>query len=91
MNDYTRTEKMNFYSNRKLESGKTWLLFLLFGWSYGSMGKMGKQIFFYITFAGFGLWFLYVLFTLSNKIKEHNRSIAKDLGMDLQDLNNLGL
>lgn len=46
MSDYNKNEKLSFYNNRKVDSGKMWILFILFGWSYGSMGQMGKQIFF---------------------------------------------
>ena len=36
------------YNSRKVAKGKAWLLFLFFGWSYGSFNKPGKQILFYL-------------------------------------------
>lgn len=80
-----------FYNSRKLDTGITWLLFLLFGWSYGSMGSMGKQILFYLTLGGLGLWFLYVLFTLNSKIRKYNKKAALEAGVPADDLVKLGL
>ena len=80
-----------FYNSRKLDTGITWLLFLLFGWSYGSMGSMGKQILFYLTLGGLGIWALYVLFTLNSKIREYNKKAALEVGITTEDLFKLGL
>lgn len=91
MNDYNKNEKLNFYNERRLDSSKMWILFLLLGWSYGSMGQMGKQIFFYLTLGGLGLWTLYVLFTLSDKIKKYNKNIARQVGLNEEDILMLGL
>ena len=84
-------EKEIIYKNRKLNNTKTWLLFLFFGWSYGSMGNIGKQILFYITLGGFGLWTLYVMFTLNKKIKSYNRLTAVKIGYKTKDLIKEGL
>lgn len=54
-----------------------WILFLFLGWSYGSMGAMGKQILFYLTLGGLGIWMLIRLFTLNGAIREYNQSIYK--------------
>tara|TARA_R110001632_G_scaffold123505_3_gene236254 strand:- start:1171 stop:1398 length:228 start_codon:yes stop_codon:yes gene_type:complete len=67
------------YEMRKAKN--VWLTFLLLGWSYGSLGQIGKQIAFYVTFGGFGLWTLYVLFTLSSKIKKYNNNLKIELGI----------
>lgn len=91
MKNYSNEQKMNFYKERKKDSGMIWVLFLFFGWSYGSLGQMGKQIFFYLTFGGLGFWALYVLFTLNRKIKNYNRKIAYDVGLSVDDILMLGL
>ena len=83
--------KVNFFQSRKLDKSKQWLLFLLLGWSYGSMDKMGKQILYYITLGGLGLWMLYVLFTLNKKIDDYNRKIAINLDMSKEDMRMLGI
>ena len=79
------------YNAQKLDNSKIWLLFLLVGWSYGSMGKMGKQIFYYLTLGGCGLWTLYRLFTLNKAIKTFNRKLAINCGLGAQDILKLGL
>jgi hypothetical protein len=85
------TEKLMMYNTVKLSEGKIWLLFLLCGWSYGSMNQMGKQILFYITFAGCFFWMFYRMVTLNSKIKEYNRKKAIEIGMTSQELSMLGL
>ena len=59
-----------------------WLKFLFLGWSYGSLGQIGKQIAFYVTFGGFGLWTLYVLFTLSGKIRKYEKALRAELKLN---------
>ena len=83
--------KINYYQSQKLDKSTQWLLFLFLGWSYGSMDQMGKQLLYYITFGGLGLWMLYVLFTLNKKIDDYNRSIAINLEMSNDDLRMLGI
>lgn len=52
---------------------------------------MGKQICFYLTLGGFGLWTLYVLFTLSGKVKKYNKEVAIQVGLEESDVTMLGL
>lgn len=84
-------DKLFIYNERKLGSTNMWLLFLLLGWSYGSMGNMGKQILFYVTFGGLGIWSLYVLFTLNDKVKQYNKDIAIQAGFSNEELLMMGL
>ena len=88
--DYSKNEKLSFYNQSKMDASKAWLLFLLLGWSYGSMGQMGKQILYYVTIGGLGIWAIYLLFTLNGKIKKHNRSVAVRVGLDEKDMSMLG-
>lgn len=85
------TPKMRAYQNDACDITTTWLLFLFFGWSYGSMGRTGLQMLYYITCGGFGLWTLIRLFTLNDAIKEYNRGVAARVGMDNQEMAALGL
>lgn len=91
MSDYSTSDKINLYNSRKLDATKMWILFLFLGWSYGSMGAMGKQILYYITGGGIGIWALYRLFTLNGKIKQYNKNIALEVGLEGNDLIKLGL
>lgn len=79
------------YNAQKVNGQTVWLTFLLAGWSYGSMGEVGKQVFFYLTLGGFGLWSLYRLFTLGRAIKDYNKSVAIKCGLTSEDLIKLGL
>ena len=79
------------YNAQKLNGQTIWLTFLLAGWSYGSMGQIAKQIFFYLTLGGFGLWSMYRLFTLNKAIKSYNKKIAINCGLTSEDLIKLGL
>ena len=79
------------YNAQKINGQTVWLTFLLAGWSYGSMGEVGKQIFFYLTLGGFGLWSLYRLFTFGRAIKDYNKSVAIKCGLTSEDLIKLGL
>ena len=84
-------DKSSVYNERKANSTSVWLLFLFLGWSYGSLGKVGLQILFYLTLGGVGFWTLIRLFTLNGAIREHNKKIAMELGFDNSELIQLGL
>ncbi len=85
------TDKLLIYNQRSINKTTTWLLFLFLGWSYGSMDKVGKQIFFYLTLGGLGVWTLFRLFTLNSAIQDYNRKIAAEVGMDNQEMATMGL
>ena len=51
-------DKYSIYRERKANPTLVWLLFLFLGWSYGSLGKLGLQILYYLTIGGFGIWTL---------------------------------
>jgi len=79
------------YDAQALDKGSIWILFLLVGWSYGSMNNMGKQIFYYLTLGGCGLWTLYRLFTLSGAIKKYNKKVAVKYGLSTEEMLKLEL
>ena len=54
-------------------------------------GKWGKQILYYLTIGGLGIWAIYRLFTLNGKVKKYNRDIALRVGLDATDLLMLGI
>lgn len=84
-------DKHEIYRERKANSSTIWILFIFLGWSYGSLGKIGLQIFYYLTLGGLGIWMLIRLFTLNGAIKEYNKNIAKDVGFTNDELVQLGL
>lgn len=85
------TNKIMIYQNRKANPTTVWLLFIFLGWSYGSLGKVGLQILYYITLGGLGLWTLIRLFTLSSAIKEYNRNVAMEIGLSDEEKTSLGV
>ena len=85
------TDKLLIYNQRSINKTTTWLLFLFLGWSYGSMDQVGKQIFFYLTLGGLGVWTLVRLFTLSGAIQDYNKKVAAEVGMDKQEMASMGL
>ena len=87
----TNTQNLMIYNSRKRDSTTIWLLFLLVGWSYGSLGKMGLQILYYLTLGGLGFWALIRLFTLNGAIKDYNRKVAIEVGLNADDILKLGL
>ena len=85
------TQNLLIYNSRKQSSGIIWILFLFLGWSYGSLGSITKQIFYYLTLGGFGMWTIYRLITLNGAIKKYNRKIAIEVGLNADDILKLGL
>ncbi len=85
------TNKLLAYESRKANSTTVWLLFLFLGWSYGSLDKIGLQILYYVTLGGFGLWALIRLFTLNGALRDYNRRIAGQIGLDNQEMATLNL
>ena len=84
-------EKIMLYQSRKANPTTVWLLFIFLGWSYGSLGKIEMQVFFYMTFGGLGIWAIIRLFTLSQAIKAYNREIADKAGLSMEEMVLLGV
>ena len=84
-------DKQFAYNERKANTTLIWLLFLFLGWSYGSLGKIGIQILYYITISGLGIWTLIRLFKLQGAIRDYNKKIAMELGFDNAELVQIGL
>lgn len=55
------------------------------------MNQMGKQIAYYLTFGGLGIWTLVRLFTLNSAIEQYNTSIADRIGLSEEEKGMLGL
>ena len=66
-------------------------MFLFLGWSYGSMGSIAKQLLFYLTLGGCGIWAMYRMFTLNGAIKKCNRLAATQAGMSADEMMKLNL
>ena len=83
--------KMMLAQSQMANKTTVWLLFLFLGWSYGSLGKIGLQILFYLTLGGFGLWTLIRLFTLNDSIRTYNLHVADRCGLSHEEKSMLNL
>jgi len=86
-----KLRKLAIYKDRSVDKTKIWLLFLFLGWSYGSMGQGWKQVLYYCTGGGIGIWTICRLFTLNKAIKQYNLSIANEVGISNKDKLLMGL
>ena len=68
-----------------------WLLYIFLGWSYGSLGKIGLQILFYLTGLGFIIGYFIRLFTLSSAIRKYNKNIALKYNLSNDEMIQLGI
>ena len=73
-----------YYLGKQKETGTAWILFLLLGAFYGYTDQWGKQILFWITLGGCGLWALILLFNVSSGILAYNDKKAMECMMMLQ-------
>ena len=55
------------------------------------MNQVLKQVFYYLTLGGCGIWTLYRLFTLSGAIRKYNKGVAVRCGMSTEDMLKLEL
>lgn len=83
--------KMLLVQNQLANTTTVWLLFLFLGWSYGSLGKIGLQILFYITLGGLGFWAFIRLFTLSSSIRSYNKGICRRSGLSADEMMQIGV
>jgi len=87
----TDATKMLIAQNQMANPTTVWLLFIFLGWSYGSLGNIGLQILFYLTFGGLGIWAFIRLFTLNGAIKSYNKQICMNAGLTTDEMMRLGI
>ena len=90
-NNEEKMYRVTLYNDQKANGNTVWLLYLFLGWSYGSLGKFGTQILFYLTGGGLGIWAFIRLFTLSGSIKKYNHNVANRLGLTNEEKFQVGL
>ncbi len=65
------------FKRKKKSTGLAYFFLLLcLGMPYGYLGKWGLQIVYWLTGAGFGIWFLILLFTLPGAVRDYNKDVA---------------
>lgn len=67
------------YTSKQKNVGLAYVLHLLAGLAYAYEGKWWKQLLFWATFYGFGVWWVVQLFRIPTSIRKTNRSIARNI------------
>lgn len=65
--------------NNLKKTGTAYLFYFLFGAHYIYLGQIGKQILFWCTIGGFGVWAIIDLFTLGSKVDLVNAPTLKKI------------
>jgi len=68
-----------YYQSKIKSVGGAYLFLFVCGLHYFYLGKILKGILFVFTLGGFGLWWLYDLFTLAGRISKHNRKMYSEI------------
>ena len=68
-----------YYQGKEKETNLAWIFFLFLGALYGYLGSWGKQILFWITGGGFGIWALILFFQVNSKVREYNDKLALEI------------
>jgi TM2 domain-containing membrane protein YozV len=63
------------------------LMLLIPCFHYFYLGKVWLNLVFWITFGGFGLWWLVDVFRLGGMVREYNKSVAISVLKEIQFLN----
>lgn len=67
------------FQKRKRSVGTAYLLWLFLGFHYLYLGKIGIQIFFWLTAAGCGVWWLVDFFRVPGLVARENEDLARAL------------
>ena len=72
------------YQRQAKGTGIAYIFFLFFGCHYAYLGNWGKQILFWITFGGAGIWALIDLFRLPSVVAGYNKDVATNVMRNLK-------
>jgi hypothetical protein len=71
--------------NRKEKSLSTaYLLWFLLGWHYAYINKWPLQVLFWVTFGGFGIWWVIDAFRMKEIINDYNKDISISVIRDMK-------
>lgn len=73
-----------FKRKRKSLGWAYFFLLVCLGMSYGYLHKWGMQVVYWITFAGFSVWFFILLFKLPSMVEDYNKDIALEVLRDMK-------
>lgn len=63
------------YESRKKSGLIAYILWLLFGFHYIYLGRIGLQLIYWLTFGGFGFWAIIDLFRMPGMVGRKNEAI----------------
>jgi len=72
------------YRRKKKNTGAAYLLWFVIGLHYVYLGKIGWQIFYWLTSGGLLIWGFIDLFRIPGMVKNYNKDIAMDVFRDLK-------
>lgn len=72
------------YRRKKKSVGLAYLLWFVIGLHYIYLGKIGWQIFYWLTLGGFLIWCFIDLFRIPGMVNNYNKDIAIDVFRDLK-------
>ncbi len=84
------TEKQSLFEEEFKKKAKSTttayicLIFLIFSVHYFYLGKPGRNILFWFTWGGLGIWWLIDLVTLGKRVSEYNEDVAKAILRDMK-------
>lgn len=79
-----QSEFLEEYQRSAKGSGITYLFWFFFGCHYAYLGQWGKQILFWCTFGGAGLWMLIDLFRIPGLVSDYNKDVATNVMRNLK-------
>ena len=75
-----------FVSEFRKKSWNPFVYFILalLGLHFLFMGRIGLTIIYWLTFCGFGFWYLFELFNIFKRVKHHNEDVAASIMRDIK-------
>lgn len=77
-------EFLEEYKRSIKSTGTAYLLWFCLGWHYAYLGQWGKQVLYWITLGGAGLWMLIDLFRVSGLVSNYNKDVATNVMRNLK-------
>lgn len=83
----TQEAFLSEFRKKKKSALMAFLLWCIFpAWHYFYLGKVWVNLIFWLTFGGFGLWWLIDLFRLGGMVREYNKTVAISVLKDIRFL-----
>jgi len=73
------------FSSQSKENTMAYITWFALGAHYAYLGDWGKQVLYWITGGGLGIWALIDLFNMEDLVREKNREIAREIAMEVEN------